>query len=49
VVAKFLCTCGFEVRASGTMPNPDEWHLISDRDFDVEVPVMQLSGRCSAH
>jgi hypothetical protein len=31
-VAKFLCSCGKQVSTSGSIPNPNEWHLIADRD-----------------
>ena len=53
-VAKFLCTCGSQVRTSGPIPNPGEWHLIADRDFDVDLSATDLLGcsvlawRCSA-
>jgi hypothetical protein len=36
LVVKFLCSCGNRVSTSGSIPNPNEWHLIADRDFDIE-------------
>ncbi len=53
-VAKFLCTCGAVVRTSGEIPNPNEWHLISDDDHDPELPAGDLlslsilAWRCAA-
>lgn len=43
-MGKFRCTCGSIVRTSGSIPNPDEWHLISDHDFDVELSAEDLMG-----
>jgi len=34
-VAKWLCPCGATVQSSGAIPNPSEWLLISDSDFDA--------------
>jgi rubredoxin len=53
-VAKFICTCGSLVRTSGAIPNPNEWHLIADKDFDPDLSGMDLLGysilawRCAA-
>ncbi|HEX6352843.1 hypothetical protein [Actinophytocola sp.] len=44
-MARFRCTCGAQVRTSGDIPNPAEWHLIADRDFDVEADPDTLLGR----
>ena len=44
-MAKFLCKCGVQVRTSGAIPNPDEWHLIADGDFDVESTGQSMMGR----
>jgi hypothetical protein len=33
-MAKWLCLCGHTIRSSGAIPNPDEWHLLSDVTFD---------------
>ena len=33
-MAKFRCVCGETIRTSGDIPNPIEWHLLSDVDFD---------------
>ncbi len=35
-MANFLCSCGEQLSTSGSIPNPNEWHLIADRDFDIE-------------
>jgi hypothetical protein len=29
-MAKWLCQCGNQMRSSGAIPNPQEWHLVSD-------------------
>jgi hypothetical protein len=34
-VAKFRCVCGEIIRTSGEIPNPIEWHALSDVDFDA--------------
>jgi hypothetical protein len=53
-VAKFLCTCGVIVRTGGAIPNPNEWHLISDDGHDPELPGSELlslsilAWRCAA-
>jgi hypothetical protein len=42
------------VRTSGVIPNPNEWHLISDVAHDPELPAGELLGlsilawRCAA-
>jgi len=33
-VAKWMCACGSTLRSSGAIPNPGEWLLVSDTDFD---------------
>jgi hypothetical protein len=33
-MAKFKCVCGHAISTSGTIPNPDEWELMSDVEFD---------------
>jgi hypothetical protein len=33
-MAKFACVCGHVIPMSGPIPNPDEWQLISDVEFD---------------
>lgn len=45
-MGKFICTCGSPVRTSGAIPNPNEWHLIADEDFDPDLSGMDLLG-CS--
>jgi hypothetical protein len=53
-VAKFLCSCGETVRTSGSIPNPAEWRLIADEDFDIDLDASTLLGnailawRCEA-
>jgi hypothetical protein len=44
LVGKFFCTCGTIVRTSGAIPNPNEWHLIADEDFEPELSGMDLLG-----
>ena len=34
-MAKFLCVCGYAISTSGPIPNPNEWRLLSDTDFDA--------------
>lgn len=34
-MAKWLCACGAQIQSSGPIPNPAEWLLISDLDFDA--------------
>lgn len=34
-MAKFLCVCGTPISTSGAIPNPHEWHLLSDVEFDT--------------
>jgi hypothetical protein len=34
-MSRFLCICGYQIRTSGDVPNPLEWHLLSDQDFDA--------------
>jgi len=33
-MAKFLCVCGHQISTSGSIPNSDEWRLLSDVRFD---------------
>ncbi len=43
-MARFGCACGDQIRTSGEIPNPDEWLLISDTDFDEwEKPLLPES------
>jgi hypothetical protein len=32
-VAKFRCVCGEIISTSGEIPNPAEWHALSDAEF----------------
>lgn len=34
-MARFQCVCGEQIRTSGGIPNPLEWRLLSDSDFDA--------------
>jgi hypothetical protein len=34
IMAKFRCACDHIVRTSGEIPNPNEWKILSDTDFD---------------
>jgi hypothetical protein len=29
----WLCPCGNQIRSSGAIPNPQEWHFLSDADL----------------
>jgi len=40
-VAKFTCVCGETIVTSGPVPNPSEWRLLSDVDFDAFVGLVQ--------
>jgi hypothetical protein len=33
-MAKWACPCGNQIRSSGAIPNPQEWHLTSDATAD---------------
>lgn len=34
-MAKWLCACDTTIQSSGEIPNPTQWQLISDQDFEV--------------
>lgn len=34
-MARFACVCGYQIRTSGDVPNPLEWRLISDEQFET--------------
>jgi hypothetical protein len=40
-VAKWTCECGTTIRSSGEIPNPTQWMLMSDRDFDAFSGLVQ--------
>ena len=40
-MAKFRCVCGESISTSGSIPNPLEWELISDTDFDAFTGLVQ--------
>jgi hypothetical protein len=33
-MSKFCCTCGNIIHISGEIPNPNEWLLISDNEYN---------------
>lgn len=33
-MAKLRCVCLYDIPISGTIPNPNEWKMLSDTDFD---------------
>ena len=37
-MTKFACVCGEQIRISGAIPNPMEWHLIADTELDLLLP-----------
>ncbi|HEU0131102.1 MAG TPA: hypothetical protein VFQ85_08945 [Mycobacteriales bacterium] len=39
-MAKFLCVCGQQIRTSGAIPNPDEWRVLSDVEFDEFIGMI---------
>lgn len=41
-MAKFQCVCGEQISTSGLIPNPIEWRVISDTEFD------EFQGQVSA-
>jgi hypothetical protein len=44
-MAKWLCVCGQVIRSSGNIPNPQEWLLLSDAEFeafDQPIPTHEL-------
>ena len=40
-MARWLCACGETLHSSGEMPNPTEWLLVSDRDFEAFTGLVQ--------
>jgi hypothetical protein len=40
-MAKWMCTCGETMQSSGPIPNPAEWLLVSDTDFDAFTGLVQ--------
>jgi hypothetical protein len=32
-MAKWLCPCGNTIRSSGSIPNPQQWRIVSDSDL----------------
>jgi hypothetical protein len=40
-VAKWVCACGTTMQSSGAMPNPTEYLLVSDQDFEAFTGLVQ--------
>jgi hypothetical protein len=40
-MARFRCVCGEVIVTSGQIPNPVEWHCLSDQDFEAYSGVVQ--------
>lgn len=40
-MAKFTCACGATITTSGLVPNPDEWRVLSDLEFDAFQGLVQ--------
>ena len=40
-MARFKCVCGETIVTSGLIPNPNEWRLISDMDFEAFQGLVQ--------
>lgn len=38
-MAKFRCSCGYVIRTSGEIPNPDEWLIISDVEYERQGSI----------
>lgn len=38
-MSKFVCPCGELIRISGSIPNPVEWLLVSDEEFDHDGAI----------
>lgn len=50
-MAKLRCRCGNVIRMSGEIPNPIEWKIISDQQFDLfegMVDVEEIYTACSS-
>lgn len=50
-MAKFRCVCGQMISTSGPIPNPHEWRVLSDTDFDaftgpVDAEKIYRASRC---
>ena len=41
-MAKFICKCENIIRTSGAIPNPNEWLIMSDVEYDSLDPKMNL-------
>jgi hypothetical protein len=41
-MAKFHCVCGQTISTSGAIPNPDEWRMLSDVEFDQFVGLVDV-------
>ncbi|HET9174098.1 MAG TPA: hypothetical protein VFN56_02340 [Candidatus Saccharimonadales bacterium] len=43
-MATFGCPCGEIIRTSGSIPNPIEWHIFSDNDWESIYATSQKTG-----
>jgi len=41
-MAKWVCPCGNTIRSSGAIPNPQEWHIVSDVNVDAVASAAPL-------
>lgn len=50
-MAKWLCRCGTQMQASGDIPNPQQWLLHSDVDFEAFQGVVEAESvyRAATH
>jgi len=42
-MAKWVCPCGNTIRSSGSIPNPQEWHIVSDADLGRVALAAELT------
>jgi len=47
-MTQWLCRCGETLQSSASRPNPSEWLLISDQDFDSLTDLVQAEDGYSA-
>lgn len=56
-MAKFVCVCGTVISTRGEIPNPNQWLMVSDIDFDAMSGLLEaeviyrsatLAFRCPA-
>lgn len=46
-MAKWVCPCGNTIRSSGSIPNPQEWHIFSDDAAEMVAESAALSDDAS--